>query len=340
MSRPINREIFITAAITGSGDTCDKHPGVPKSPQEIANDAITCAKAGAAIIHMHVRDPKTGAPSRDVSLYREVYRLCREAEEKEGVDIIINFTAGMGGDLEFDNKEDGFADPEINAKNTDLCGPLKRLEHIIELKPEICTLDCGSFNWGHTGSYMVMNTPDILRKMAEKIRECGVKPECEVFDCGNLGFVNQIYSEGLLQKPPMVQLCMGIPGAAPADVRVTQAMADMLPSDCIFSGFAISRNEMPFAALMPLIGGNVRVGLEDNLYKARGQLASNEELVVKAKTIVEEMGCKVLGPKEVREKLGLVKNPYNGVPSGLKGFAELYPNCKADSAGATVQCGA
>lgn len=337
MSRPINRDVFITAAVTGSGDTCDKHPGVPKSPKEIADSAIACAKAGAAIIHMHVRHPKTGIPSRELALYREVFRLCREAEEKEGVDIIINFTAGMGGDLEFDNKEDGYANPEINAKNTDLCGPYKRLEHIIELKPEICTLDCGSFNWGHTGSYIVMNTPDVLRKMAAKIKECGVKPECEVFDTGNLGFVNQIHKEGLLQSPPMVQLCMGIPGSAPADVKLTQAMADMLPSDCVFSGFAISRNEMPFAALMPLIGGNVRVGLEDNLYKSRGQLASNEELVTKAKNIIEEMGCKVMGPKEVREKLGLVKNAYKGIPEGLKSYAEVFPEHAKMEAGV---CGA
>lgn len=323
--RAINREVFITAAVTGSGDTCEKHPGVPKSPREIADAAIASAKAGAAIIHMHVREPKDGKPSRELALYREVFKLCREAD----VDFVINFTAGMGGDVTFfnDESDDGFQAPKLDPSQTDMCGPLHRMEHIIELKPEICTLDCGSLNWGHDGSCVVMNTPDCLRRMAKKMRELGVKPECEVFDSGNLWFVNTMYKEEILSEPPLVQLCMGIPGGAPADVKLTSAMVDMLPPSAVFSGFAISRNEMPFAALMPCLGGNVRVGLEDNLYKSRGVLASNEELVAKAKTICEEMGCKVLGAAEVRQKLGLIKNEYQGMPAGTthKSFAELYP---------------
>lgn len=168
------------------------------------------------------------------------------------------------------------------------------------------------------------------------MRQLGVKPECEVFDTGNLWFVNQMHKEGILSEPPLVQLCMGIPGGAPADVKLTSAMVDMLPESAIFSGFAISRNEMPFVALLPLLGGNVRVGLEDNLYKSRGQLATNEELVTKAKNICEEMGCKVLGPAAVREKLGLIKNEYKGMPVGskFKSFAELYPQAAILAQGA------
>jgi carnitine 3-dehydrogenase len=309
----MNREVFITAAVTGAGETTERHPGVPVTPEQIAEAAIKSAKAGAAVAHCHVRDPKTGKGSRDPALYREVFHRIRAAD----TDVVINFTAGMGGDIGFDTSylDDNvtFDHPVTGAAGafdkscTDLVGPMSRLAHIEELKPEICTLDCGSLNFGE-GDFIVMNTPNLLRKMAKRIQELGVKPECEVFDTGHLWFVRKMISEGLLSHPALIQLCMGIPYGAPADMTTAKAMADNVPLDAIFSGFAISRDQMPWVAAMPLLGGNVRVGLEDNLYLSRGVLATNEQLVAKAKTILESMGCKVLGPEDVRKKLKLVKH--------------------------------
>jgi len=304
MNRPMNREVFITAAVTGAGDSLSKHPGVPVTPEQIADAAIASAKAGAAIVHCHVRDPDTGKGCRNLELYSEVYQRIRQAD----VDAVINFTAGMGGDVTFVEGEK----PALDPCNTDLVGPMTRLAHIEELKPEICTLDCGSMNFSDDADFIVMNTPMLLRKMAKRIQELGVKAECEVFDSGHLWFVNKLVKEGLLTSPAMVQICMGIPWGAPADVTTAKAMVDNMPPGAIYSGFAISRDQMPFAALMPMLGGNVRVGLEDNLYLKRGVLATNEQLVSKAKDILENMGCRILGPEEVRKKLGLVKHPYKG----------------------------
>jgi uncharacterized protein (DUF849 family) len=306
--RGMNWEVFITAAVTGAGDTIGKHKGVPVTPEEIAAAAIESAKAGAAIAHCHVRDPQTGKGSRDPALYREVFKRIRESD----TDVIINFTAGMGGDVGFGEGEDP---QKLDPSQTDLVGPLSRMPHVEELKPEIATLDCGSLNFGE-GDFIIMNTPNLLRTMAKRFKEVGVKPECECFDTGNVWFVNQLVKEGLLADPPMVQLCMGIPYGAPPDVTTAKAMADNLPPNAVFSGFAIGRNQMPFAALMPQLGGNVRVGLEDNLYLERGKLATNAQLVTRAKEILERMGCKVLGPEEVRKKLGLVKHEYKESKDG------------------------
>lgn len=324
----MNREVFITAAVTGAGETTERHPGVPVTPLQIAEAAIASAKAGAAVAHCHVRDPKTGKGSRDPAFYREVFHRIRA----HSTDVIINFTAGMGGDVGFDTS---FLDDKVTFTEaqpgkdgcfdktcTDLVGPNSRLVHIEELKPEICTLDCGSLNFGE-GDFIVMNTPNLLRTMAKKIQELGVKPECEVFDTGHLWFVRKMISEGLLTAPALIQLCMGIPYGAPADMTTAKAMADNVPLDAVFSGFAISRDQMAFAAAMPLLGGNVRVGLEDNLYLSRGVLATNEQLVAKAKGILEAMGCKVLGPEAVREKLKLVKHPWLPDPLMMQKYGLL-----------------
>ena len=294
----MNREVVITCAVTGAGDTVGKHPDLPVTPEQIAASAIDAAKAGAAIVHCHVRDPATGKGCRDVALYREVVARIRDS----GVDVVINLTAGMGGDLVIGPDEA----PTAFGQDTDLVGALERLPHVEELLPEICSLDCGSLNFGD-GSLVYVSTPDMLRRGAQRIRELGVKPELEIFDTGHLSFALQMLSEGLLDDPPLFQLCYGIPWGAPADVGVLKACVDMLPPGSNWTAFAISRNQMAFAAQAVLLGGHVRVGLEDNLYLSRGVFASNAQLVERARNIAELLGARVLSPDEARDKFGLVK---------------------------------
>lgn len=295
----MNFDIFITCAVTGSGETAEKHPGLPITPEQIADAAIEAAAAGAAIAHIHVRDPETGKGSRDPALYRAVV----ERIKASGVDVILNLTAGMGGDLVFGPGETPLP---LDPAGTDMVGPLERLVHVAELLPEICTLDCGTMNFS-AGDYVMTNTPGMLRAMAVHVRELGVRPELEVFDTGHLVFVKQLIREGLLDDPVMIQLCMGIPYGAPDDPLTTMAMVRQLPPDCVFSGFSIGRQQMPYVAMAALAGGNVRVGLEDNLYLGRGELATNGALVSRARQILEGMGARILGPGEVREKLRLEK---------------------------------
>jgi uncharacterized protein (DUF849 family) len=295
----MNFEVFITCAVTGAGATVGRHPAIPITPREIADAAIEAANAGAAIAHCHVRDPATGKGARDVALYREVVERIRAAD----VDVVINLTAGMGGDLTFGPGE---APMTLDRSGTDMVGPLAKLAHVEELLPEICTLDCGSLNF-RDGNTIVVNTPDMLRAGAARIRGLGVKPECEVFDTGHLWFVNRLAEDGLLESPPLIQLCHGIPYGAPADLLTLQAMVQKLPANAVWSAFAISRMQMPFVAVAALLGGNVRVGLEDNLYLDKGVFASNGQLVERAREILERLGCRILGPAEVRARLGLEK---------------------------------
>ena len=294
----MNNEVVITCAITGAGDTVGKHPGVPVTPAQIAASAIDAAKAGAAIVHCHVRDPATGKGSREVALYEEVVARIREAE----TDVVINLTSGMGGDLAIGPD----ADPTAFGPDTDLVGAIDRLPHVEALLPEICSLDCGSLNFGD-GSLVYVSTPAMLRRGAKRIRELGVKPELEIFDTGHLWFTLQMLDEDLLAEPPLFQLCYGIPWGAPPDVGIFRASVEMLPKGANFTGFAISRNQMAFAAQSVLLGGHVRVGLEDNLYLERGVFATNAQLVERARNIVELMGATVVGPAAAREKFGLTK---------------------------------
>jgi len=289
----MNREVIVTCAVTGAGDTVDKHPDIPIMPEQIANAAIEAAKAGAAIAHMHVRDPKTGAASRDPNLFREVVERVRDSD----TDVVVNLTAGMGGDY-FPSEED----PMVPGPGTDLVGADERLVHVEDLMPEICSLDCGTLNFGDS---VYMSTPSILRTMAKRIRDCGVKPELEVFDMGHLRFANQLVKEELIADPPLYQICLGIPWGAPADADTMKAMRDMLPANAEWAGFGISAMEMPMVAQAVLLGGHVRVGLEDNLYLERGVFATNGQLVEKAVKIVELMGARTLTPAEARERLGL-----------------------------------
>ena len=300
----MNRDVFITCAVTGSGDTAGKSPHVPRSPKEIAASAIEAAKAGAAVVHCHVRDPQTGAPSRRNDLYREVTERIREAE----VDVVLNLTAGMGGDMIFGNTEQPLP---LNPVGTDMAGATERVSHVAECLPEICTLDCGTMNFS-LGDYVMTNTPSMLRAMGRMMTDLGVRPEIEAFDTGHLWFAKQLVEEGVIEDPVLIQLCMGIPWGAPDDLNTFMAMVNNVPSNWTFSAFSIGRNAMAYPAAAVLAGGNVRVGLEDNLYVGKGQLATNAQLVDKAVNIIESMGARVIGPAEVREKLKLTKRAPRG----------------------------
>ncbi len=299
MPLSMNREVFITCAVTGSGGTQDRSPHVPRSPKEIADSAIAAAKAGAAIVHCHVRDPETGAPSRDLALYRELTDRVRDSD----TDVVLNLTAGMGGDIVFGDVENPFP---VKEAGTDMIGATARVAHVAECLPEICTLDCGTMNFAEA-DYVMTNTPGMLRAMGQMMTDLGVKPEIEAFDTGHLWFAKELVKEGVLAPNALVQLCMGVPWGAPDDLNTFMAMVNNVPEDWTFSAFSLGRNQMAYAAAAVLAGGNVRVGLEDNLWLDKGVLAENWQLVERANTVVSNMGARVITPAEVREKLGLVK---------------------------------
>ena len=296
----MNWEVFVTCAVTGAGDTAGRSDRIPVTPAQIADAAVEAARAGAAVAHIHVRDPQTGRGARDPKLFREVVERVRSSD----VDVVLNLTAGMGGDLVLGGAESPLPpDPA----GTDMAGASERLAHVEELLPEICTLDCGSMNFAAGGDYVMVNTPAVLRAMAARVQSLGVRPELEVFDTGGMVMVRELIRDGLIEDPPLIQLCTGIPYGAPDDPGTVLAMVNQLPPGAIFSLFAISRMQLPFVALAPVMGGNVRVGLEDNLYLRRGELATNAQLVERAVAILESMNVRVLGPEEVRDRLRLVQ---------------------------------
>ena len=290
-------EVFITCPVTGVGATTARSELGPVTPEQIADAAIEAAQAGAAIVHIHVRNPATGGPSRDPALYRQVVERIRAS----GVDVVLNLTAGMGGDLVLGGVESPLPP---NPDGTDMAGATERLAHVAELRPEICTLDCGTMNFAE-GDYVMTNTPSMLREMARQVGELGVRPEVEIFDTGNLVFAKQLIAEGLIDEPVMLQLCMGIPYGAPDDLFTLLALVNQLPPGAVYSAFAIGRMQLPYVALAPLVGANVRVGLEDNIWLERGVKATNGMLVERAVSILEAMNVRVLGPAEVREQLSL-----------------------------------
>lgn len=293
----MNPKVIITCAVTGAGDTVGKHPEIPVTPEQISSSALEAASAGAAIVHCHVRNPETGKGSRDVSLYRQVMELIRA----KNTDVIVNFTAGMGGDLMIG---DGENPRDFDEENTDLVGPVERLLHVAELRPEICTLDCGSLNFGDSHS-IVVQTPIQLREMAKLIRSYGVKPEMEIFDSGNLWFAKQMCAEELIDEPPMFQLCLGIPWGAPVNTQTMAYMAGELPQSAVWAGFGIGRWQMPMVAQAILLGGHCRVGLEDNLYLEKGVYGTNASLTERAAEIIRLLGAQVASPDEARGILGL-----------------------------------
>ena len=293
----MNNEVIVTCAVTGAGDTLGKHPEVPVTPEQISNAAIAAAKAGASVAHIHVRDPETGLGSRDVNLFKEVVERIRDSE----TDVVINLTAGMGGDW-VPSEEN----PSMPGPGTDMIGPEERLAHVKEIHPEICSLDCGTMNFGN-GNEIYISPPGYLREMASMIQEWGVKPELEVFELGQIRFAKQMIKEGLINEPPMFQICLGIPWGAEQTVDSMKVMKDELPNNASWASFGIGRMQMPMAAAAVAMGGNVRVGLEDNLYLEKGVPASNDQLVTRVIEIIQRMGSRVLSPKETRDKLKLKK---------------------------------
>ena len=291
----MNNEVIVTCAVTGAGDTLGKHQEVPVTPEQISNAAIAAAKAGASVAHIHVRDPETGLGSRDVNLFKEVVERIRDSE----TDVVINLTAGMGGDW-VPSKEN----PSMPGPGTDMIGPEERLAHVKEIHPEICSLDCGTMNFGN-GNEIYISPPGYLREMASMIQEWGVKPELEVFELGQIRFAKQMIKEGLINEPPMFQICLGIPWGAEQTVDSMKVMKDELPTNASWASFGIGRMQMPMAAAVVAMGGNVRVGLEDNLYLEKGILASNDQLVTRVIEIIDRMGGKILSPMETRKKLHL-----------------------------------
>ena len=291
----MNYEVIVTCAVTGAGDTLKRHPDVPVTPEQIADAAIESAKAGASVAHIHVRDPETGRGSRDPKLFAEVVDRVRSAD----TDVVINLTAGMGGDW-----VPSADDPSLPGPGTDMIGPLERLTHVEKLLPEICSLDCGTLNFGD-GDNIYISTPPTLRKMAELTKQWNVKPELEVFELGHMRFAKQMIAEGLIADPPMFQICLGIPWGADQSVDTMKVMKDELPAGASWACFGISRMQMPMAAAAVAMGGNVRVGLEDNLYLDRGVLATNAQLVERVIEIIERMGATVVSPQQARNKLKL-----------------------------------
>ena len=294
----MNFEVIVTCAVTGAGDTTDKSPHVPVTPEEVANATIEAAEAGASVAHVHVRDPETGKGSRNKNLFKEAVDRIRDNK----TDIVINLTAGMGGDWVPDPKN-----MAMPGDGTDMIGPEERLDHVELCKPEICSLDCGTLNFGVNDHSIYISTLPILRKMAKLTQSWGVKPELEVFDLGHIRLAKQLISEKLVNEPPMFQICLGIPWGADQSVDTMKVMKDHLPQNAFWSGFGISRMQIPMATAAVAMGGNVRVGLEDNLYLSKGVLATNGQLVAKIVKIIELMGGKVLSPEEARTKLGLIK---------------------------------
>jgi uncharacterized protein (DUF849 family) len=288
----MQRKIMISCAVTGSADTPGKNPAVPVTPAQIAQSAVDAAKAGAAIVHIHVRDPATTKPSMDAALYRETVDRIRSS----GTDVVINLTTGPGARF-----VPGSDDPLKPGPATNLKLPAQRVEHILALRPEICSLDMGSMNMG---SYVFVNPPNYLEAMAVAIRDANVLPELEVFEAGHLRLARRMIETGHIKPPGMFQICLGIAWSQPATPGAMSYMRGMLPPDSPWFAFGISLHQFPMVAQAVLLGGHVRVGLEDNIYLGKGELApSNSALVEKAVRIIELLGDNVATPAEARKML-------------------------------------
>ena len=290
----MQRKVMITCAVTGSADTAARNPAVPVTPLEIAASAIDAANAGASIVHIHVRDPQTTRPSMDVALYREVVERIRAS----GSDVLVNLTTGPGARF-----VPGMENPLKPGAGSTLTLPAERVRHVLELMPEICSLDMGSMNMG---DQVFVNTPAHLEAMAVVIRDAGVTPELEVFEAGHLLLAKRLIEIGHIKPPGLFQICLGVSWGQPATPEAVTYMRNLLPPGSIWFAFGISLHQFPIAAQTVLLGGHVRVGLEDNLYLEKGKLApSNAALVEKAAKIIEILGDHVATPAEARQMLGL-----------------------------------
>lgn len=292
----MQEKTILSVAVTGNITRPDQHPKLPITPQDIVSEIIEAEAAGAAIAHIHVRDPETGAPSMRVDLYRQVVDLLRQ----KGSGIIINLTTGPGGRFVPDKD-----DPKLAASGTTLLPPQERVEHIVQIKPDICSLD---LNTMFSGDSVVINTPRNVRIMAEMIRDAGVMPELECFDSGDIHLAHDLLKEGVLDGPPLVQIVLGAKYGFSATPETLFYARSILPENARWTAFGIGRMEFPIVAQSYLLGGHVRVGMEDNIYISRGKLtAGNAELVENAVSIIKRMGGNVATPDEARELLGLSK---------------------------------
>lgn len=291
----MQEKIIIAAALTGSMASPQKvNPAVPITPAQIAREALAAHAAGAAIVHIHVRDPKTGLPSMEIGLYEEVVGLIREA----GTNVLINLTTGPGARYRPNDNN-----PMMASADSTMASSEKRVEHILKLKPDLCSLDVATMNFPQ---YAFVNLPRQLEEMALMIQDAGVKPELEVFDLGHAWLARNMVERGIIKGTPLFQLCMGVPWAAPGTPENMIAMRNTLPPGALWAGFGISANEFPMVAQAAILGGHVRVGLEDNLYISKGQLATgNAQLVERAVQIVEALGTRVATALEARDILAL-----------------------------------
>lgn len=288
------RKVMVSCAVTGSADTPARNPAVPVTPPEIAASALDAAEAGAAIVHIHVRNPQTTRPSMDPALYREVVERIRASNS----DVLINLTTGPGARF-----IPGLDDPLKPASGSTLSLPAQRVRHVVELAPEICSLDMGSMNMGNQ---VFMNTPPHLEAMAISIRDAGVMPELEVFEAGHLLLAKQMIETGHIKPPGLFQICLGISWGQPATPEAVIYMRNLLPPAAIWFAFGISLHQFPIAAQTVLLGGHVRVGLEDNLYLEKGSFApNNASLVEKAVNIINILGEEAAPPNEARQMLRL-----------------------------------
>ncbi|MGC7403169.1 3-keto-5-aminohexanoate cleavage protein [Pandoraea pneumonica] len=291
-----SRKTILTCAVTGNLTKPEQHPGLPVTPEQIATASLDAARAGAAVVHIHVRDPKTGRPSMDIGLYRDVIERIRA----ENTDVIINLTTGPGG--RFIPSED---DPKVAAPGTTLMRPEDRVEHILALRPDICSLDLNTMN---SGGDVVINTPKNVTRMAAVIREAGVKPELEIFDSGDMHLALDLIKSGVLDGPGLWTFVMGVKYGFSASPETLMYARSLLPAGAQWAAFGIGRFEFPIVAQAWLAGGHVRVGLEDNIYISKGVLAeSNAALVKRARDIVESLGGELASAQEAREQLGLTR---------------------------------
>lgn len=292
----MQKKTILTVAVTGNITRPDQHPKLPITPQDIVSEIVEAEAAGAAIAHIHVRDPETGAPSMRIELYRQVVDLLRQ----KGSGVIINLTTGPGGRFVPDKD-----DPKVAASGTTLLPPQERVEHVVQIKPDICSLD---LNTMFSGDSVVINTPRNVRIMAEMIRDAGVMPEIECFDSGDIHLANDLLKEGVLDSPPLFQIVLGAKYGFSATPETLLYARSLLPENARWAAFGIGRMEFPIVAQSYLLGGHVRVGMEDNIYISRGKLtAGNAELVENAVSIIKRMGGNVATPDEARELLGLSK---------------------------------
>ncbi|MBY3592310.1 3-keto-5-aminohexanoate cleavage protein [Rhizobium bangladeshense] len=287
-------DVIITCAVTGNLTTRENHPGLPVTPQEIADSCLEAAAAGAAIAHIHVRDPETGKPSMELKYYEEVIRRIREKDSA----LILNVTTGPGGRYHPSDKN-----PAIAGPRTTLMRPEKRVEHIVALKPDIATLDLNTMTFG---SEVVINTPQSVKTMADIIYSAGSKPELEVFDTGHIQLALDMVKDGTLRAPTMFTIVTGVKYGFPASPEVMAMAARLLPPDAVWSAFGVGRMSFPMAVQAYLLGGHVRVGLEDNSYISKGVLAKgNGELVERARDLIEKLGGRIASANQAREILGL-----------------------------------